>query len=100
MASNRAITPNFSLSSAQQGTKIWRNDKSPPSPTFFALLDAERQMKRRSCAGAQYDQHELHAALKVTEQIAVNAAPRRLSPGSIMPVYKFSPADLENLTTY
>jgi len=28
------------------------------------------------------------------------ADPRKLSPGSIMPVYKFSPADLENLTSY
>ena len=28
------------------------------------------------------------------------ADPKKLSPGSIMPAYKFSPAELESLTTY
>jgi cbb3-type cytochrome oxidase cytochrome c subunit len=28
------------------------------------------------------------------------AAPAKLSPGSIMPAYKLSPKDLENLVTY
>ena len=28
------------------------------------------------------------------------ADPKKLSPGSIMPAYKFTPAELESLTTY